>query len=64
MRLSQLLLVTLRDDPADAEISSHKMLVRAGYIRRIGRGIYAYLPLMWRVLLKVSHIIREEMNAA
>ncbi len=63
MRLSQMLFVTLRDDPADAEIPSHKLLVRAGYIRRIGRGVYAYLPLMWRVLQKVSQIVREEMNA-
>jgi prolyl-tRNA synthetase len=57
-----MLFVTLRDDPADAEIPSHKLLVRAGYIRRIGRGLYAYLPLMWRVLQKVSQIVREEMN--
>ena len=63
MRLSQMFLVTLRDDPADAEIPSHKLLVRACYIRRIGSGIYAYLPLMWRVLQKVSQIVREEMNA-
>jgi len=63
MRLSQMLLVTLREDPAEAEIPSHKLLVRAGYIRRIGSGIYAYLPLMWRVLQKVSQIVREEMNA-
>jgi prolyl-tRNA synthetase len=63
MRLSQILFVTLRDDPADAEIPSHKLLLRAGYIRRIGSGLYAYLPLMWRVLQKVSQIVREEMNA-
>jgi prolyl-tRNA synthetase len=63
MRLSQMLFVTLRDDPADAEIPSHKLLLRAGYIRRIGSGVYAYLPLMWRVLQKVSQIVREEMNA-
>jgi prolyl-tRNA synthetase len=63
MRLSQMLFVTLRDDPADAEIPSHKLLLRAGYIRRIGSGIYAYLPLMWRVLQKISQIVREEMNA-
>ncbi|MBR8836800.1 MAG: proline--tRNA ligase [Stigonema ocellatum SAG 48.90 = DSM 106950] len=63
MRLSQMLFVTLRDDPADAEIPSHKLLIRAGYIRRISSGIYAYLPLMWRVLQKVSQIVREEMNA-
>jgi prolyl-tRNA synthetase len=64
MRLSQMLLVTLREDPAEAEIPSHKLLVRAGYIRRIGSGVYAYLPLMWRVLQKISQIVREEMNAA
>ncbi|WP_013324493.1 proline--tRNA ligase [Gloeothece verrucosa] len=63
MRLSQMLFVTLREDPAEAEIKSHKLLLRAGYIRRIGSGIYAYLPLMWRVLQKVSQIVREEMNA-
>lgn len=63
MRLSQMLLITLRDDPAEAEIKSHKLLLRAGYIRRIGSGLYAYLPLMWRVLQKVSKIVREEMNA-
>ncbi|MBW4628609.1 MAG: proline--tRNA ligase [Brasilonema octagenarum HA4186-MV1] len=59
-----MLFLTLRDDPADAEIPSHKLLLRAGYIRRIGSGVYAYLPLMWRVLQKVSQIVREEMNAA
>jgi prolyl-tRNA synthetase len=58
-----MLFVTLRDDPADAEIPSHKLLLRAGYIRRIGAGIYAYLPMMWRVLQKISQIVREEMNA-
>ena len=63
MRLSQMLFVTLRENPAEAEIPSHKLLLRAGYIRRIGSGIYAYLPLMWRVLQKVSQIVREEMNA-
>ena len=64
MRLSKMLFVTLREDPADAEIPSHKLLVRAGYIRRIGSGLYTYMPLMWRVLQKVSAIVREEMNAA
>lgn len=64
MRLSQMLFVTLREDPAEAEIPSHKLLLRAGYIRRIAPGGYAYLPLMWRVLQKVSQIVREEMNAA
>ncbi|MFM7425660.1 MAG: proline--tRNA ligase [Elainella sp.] len=64
MRLSQMLFVTLREDPAEAEIPSHKLLLRAGYIRRIGSGVYVYLPLLWRVLQKVSQIVREEMNAA
>ncbi len=64
MRLSQMLFVTLREDPAEAEIPSHKLLLRAGYMRRIGSGLYAYLPLLWRVLQKVSEIVREEMNAA
>jgi len=59
-----MLFVTLREDPAEAEIPSHKLLLRAGYIRRIAGGVYAYLPLMWRVLQKVSQIVREEMNAA
>jgi prolyl-tRNA synthetase len=63
MRLSQSLFVTLREEPAEAEIPSHKLLLRAGYIRRIGSGVYAYLPLMWRVLKKVSQIVREEMDA-
>ncbi len=63
MRLSQMLFVTLREDPAEAEIPSHKLMLRAGYIRRIASGVYAYLPLMWRVLQKVSKIVREEMNA-
>jgi prolyl-tRNA synthetase len=63
MRLSQMLFVTLREDPAEAEIPSHKLLLRAGYIRRIGSGVYVYLPLLWRVLQKVSQIVREEMNA-
>ncbi|MGD1905835.1 MAG: proline--tRNA ligase [Leptolyngbyaceae cyanobacterium] len=63
MRLSQMLFVTLREDPAEAEIPSHKLLLRAGYIRRIASGVYAYLPLLLRVLNKVSAIVREEMNA-
>jgi prolyl-tRNA synthetase len=63
MRLSQMLFVTLREDPAEAEIPSHKLLLRAGYIRRIASGVYAYLPFMWRVLTKVSAIVRDEMNA-
>ncbi len=63
MRLSQMFFVTLREAPAEATIPSHALLLRAGYIRRIGSGVYAYLPLMWRVLRKVSQIVREEMDA-
>ncbi|WP_204140741.1 proline--tRNA ligase [Halomicronema sp. CCY15110] len=63
MRLSQMLFVTLREDPAEAEIPSHKLLLRAGYMRRIASGVYAYLPLLWRVMNKVSAIVREEMDA-
>jgi len=63
MRLSQMLFVTLREDPAEAEIPSHKLLLRAGYMRRITSGVYAYLPLLWRVLNKISAIVREEMDA-
>ena len=62
MRVSRLMLVTLRDDPAEAEIPSHKLLLRAGYIRRVASGIYAYLPMMWRVLQKVSRVVRQEMD--
>jgi prolyl-tRNA synthetase len=62
MRLSQMLFATLRENPAEAEIKSHQLLIRAGYIRRIGSGLYSYLPLMWRVLQKVAQIVREEMN--
>jgi len=63
MRVSCLMLVTLRDVPADAEIASHQLLLRGGYIRRVGSGIYAYMPLMWRVLRRISSIVREEMDA-
>jgi prolyl-tRNA synthetase len=58
-----MLFVTLREDPTEAEIPSHKLLLRAGYIRRIASGVFAYLPLMWRVLQKISQVVREEMNA-
>ncbi|WP_114991619.1 proline--tRNA ligase [Synechococcus sp. UW179A] len=63
MRVSRLSLVTLRNVPADAEIPSHQLLVRGGYIRRVGPGLYAYLPLMWRVLRKISTIVREELDS-
>ena len=64
MRMSRLFLRTLRDDPADAEVDSHRLLVRAGYIRRVASGIYSWLPLGYRVLRRVEQIVREEMDAA
>ncbi len=64
MRVSRLMLVTLRDVPADAEIASHQLLLRGGYIRRVGSGIYAYLPLMWKVLRRITSIVRDEMDRA
>jgi prolyl-tRNA synthetase len=64
MRMTSLFLRTLRDDPADAEVESHRLLVRAGYIRRISAGIYSWLPLGYRVLRKVEQIVREEMDEA
>ncbi|KQY59545.1 proline--tRNA ligase [Aeromicrobium sp. Root495] len=63
MRMSQLFARTLRDDPADAEVPSHKLLVRAGYVRRVAPGIYTWLPLGLKVLGRVEQIVREEMNA-
>ena len=63
-RLSQLFVRTLRDDPADAEVTSHRLLVRAGYIRRQAPGIFAWLPLGLRVRNKVERVIREEMDRA
>ncbi|WP_067698855.1 proline--tRNA ligase [Nocardia jejuensis] len=62
-RLSQLFLRTLRDDPADAEVPSHKLLVRAGYVRRVAPGVYSWLPLGLRTLRNVENIVREEMDA-
>ena len=64
MRVSSLLLVTLRDVPAEAEIASHQLLLRGGYIRRIGSGIYGYLPLMWKVIQRITAIVRDELNTA
>ena len=63
LRLSHLFVRTLRDDPSDAEVPSHRLLVRAGYIRRAAPGGYTWLPLGWRVLRKVEQIVREEMDA-
>ena len=63
MRLSQMFFTTLRDDPADAEMPSHRLLVRAGYVRQLGSGIYSLLPLGKRVNDRVEQVIREEQNA-
>lgn len=63
LRMSTLFLRTLREDPADAEVPSHKLLVRAGYVRRVAPGIYSWLPLGKIVLENVAKVVREEMNA-
>jgi prolyl-tRNA synthetase len=62
MRLSKLFFTTLRDDPADAEMPSHRLLLRAGYLRQLGSGIYSLLPLGFRVSKRVEQVIREEMD--
>ena len=64
MKMSKLFVQTLREFPSDAEVVSHKMLARAGYIRKLTSGVYNYLPLMWRVLKKIENIVREEMDKA
>jgi prolyl-tRNA synthetase len=61
--MSELFLRTLRDDPADAEVASHKLLIRAGYVRPVGPGLYSWLPLGLRVLRNIERVVREEMNA-
>src|SRR6266567_6809266 len=63
VRASQLFLPTLRDDPADAEAVSHKLLVRGGFIRQVAGGLWTFMPLGWRVHRKVEQIIREELDA-
>ena len=64
MKMSKLFVQTLREYPSDAEVISHKLLVRAGYIRKLTSGVYNFLPLMWRVLKKIETITREEMDKA
>ena len=64
MRYSQMLIPTLREAPGDAEVTSHKLMLRAGYIRKLAAGVYSYLPLCLRVLRKIEQIIREEMTKA
>jgi prolyl-tRNA synthetase len=63
MRLSHLFFTTLRDDPSEAEMPSHRLLLRAGYVRQLGAGIYSLLPLGFRVNKRVEQVIREELNA-
>ena len=63
MRMSRLYAPTLREDPQDADIASHRLLLRAGCIRKTASGLYSYLPLAWRSLLKIEQIVREEMDA-
>ncbi len=63
MRLSRLFFTTLRDDPAEAEMASHRLLVRAGYVRQLGAGIYSLLPLGFRVQQRIEGVIREEIDA-
>ena len=62
MRLSELFFTSLRDDPADAEMVSQKLLLRGGYLRQLGSGIYSLLPLGFRVNKRVEQVIREEMD--
>src|SRR5437588_11153778 len=62
-RASQLFLPTLRDDPADAEAASHKLLVRGGFVRQVATGIWSFAPLGWRVHRRIEQIIREELDA-
>ena len=63
MRASRLLLPTLRDDPADAVAASHRLLVRAGYVRQVGSGLWSFMPLGYRTLTRTMQVIREEMDA-
>ena len=64
MRMSQYFLPTLREDPSEAQIVSHRLMMRAGMIRQSSAGIYSWLPLGLKVLRKVEHIVREEQDAA
>ena len=64
MRVSQMYAPTLREVPAEAEVVSHQLMLRAGFIRKAAGGVYSYLPLAWRVLKKIENIVREEMDDA
>ncbi|MEG1537407.1 MAG: aminoacyl--tRNA ligase-related protein, partial [Clostridiales bacterium] len=63
MRMSELYSPTLRETPAEAEIVSHQLMLRAGLIHKVAMGIYSYMPVGWRVMKKIMNIIREEMDA-
>ena len=62
MKQSQMLIPTLKEIPSDAEVVSHQLMLRGGYIKQITAGMYAYLPLAYRVMKKIENIIREEMD--
>jgi prolyl-tRNA synthetase len=64
MKASQFFISTLKEAPADAEVVSHKLMMRAGMIKKLGAGIYTYMPMGLRVIRKVEAIVREEMNRA
>ena len=64
MKASQFLISTLKEAPADAEVASHKLMMRAGMVKKLGAGIYSYMPMGLRVIRKVEAIVREEMNRA
>ena len=64
MKASRFFVSTLKEAPADAEVISHKLMMRAGFIKRLGAGIYSYMPMGLRVIRKIEHIIRDEMNRA
>lgn len=64
MRLSSMFVPTRKEDPAEAEIASHKLLIRGGFIRMLSRGIYSFLPLGWRSLKRIEEVVREEMDAS
>lgn len=63
MKQSQIFIPTLRDTPSEAEVASHQLMLRAGYIRQVSSGVYSYMPLAWRVIQKIESIVREELNA-
>ena len=64
MRASQFLIATLKEDPTDAEVVSHKLMLRAGLIRKLASGLYSWLPMGLKIVRKVEAVVREEMNAS